>query len=166
MLINDFLDKYYKQLVDTGTNIAVVVAKSMTIDGSLDEEGWVAWKPAKSNVTNDDITKFESKYNLTLPTQYIEYVTNRQFMDIQISGYTLYGINELNTLEDLISLFPENILSFGFFPIGSIDDSDFIALNTKSGEVVRLSYDDYSFKEILFAEFTMLIDFLSEQVNK
>ena len=161
MLISDFLENYYDKLVEKKLNKVVVAPKAMIIDNSEDEEGWIEWKPAESKITRDDIKKIEEKYNIIISKQYINYILLKQFMDIQIKEYTLYGINEFNTLEKIISLFPNNILSFGFFPIGHINDTDYLAFNN-DGQVVRLSYDNYSLVEILFDDFNSLIEYLHQ----
>ncbi len=159
MSINKFLENYYNNLVKKGLNKVVVAPKAMIIKNGEDEDGWIAWKPATANITIDDINRLESKYNLNISKQYINYLLVSQFMDIQIKEYTLYGINELNTLEKIITTFPKNIISFGFLAIGSINDEDFLALN-KEGQVVRLAYDDYSLVEVLFNDFNSFIEFL------
>lgn len=159
MSINDFLKNYYNNLVKKDLNKVVVAPKAMIIKNTEDEDGWFEWRPANANTTTDDINKLESKYNLNISKQYIEYLLASQFMDIQLGEYILYGVNELNTLEKIITFSPTNILSFGFFPIGSINDTDFLALN-KEGQVVRLSYDDYALVEILFDDFNSFIESL------
>jgi hypothetical protein len=164
MLIKEFLEKYYNKLVKNGINKVVVAPKSMIIKNSEDEDGWVEWKPALSKVTKEDLNKLGEKYNIKISFQYEEYVLSKQFMDIQLDGYVLFGINENNTIEKQLELFPKNIISFGFMPIGQINDEDFIALNTNNGEVVSLAYDDYSVKKILFKDFDGFIEFLNDKI--
>jgi len=159
MLIDEFLEKYYDNLVKKELNKVVIAPKEMIIDNSEDEDGWIEWKPFEAKTTISEIKNLEANYNIDISRQYIDYCMSSQFMDIQIKEYTLYGINELNTLEKMIITLPKNIISFGFLAIGSINDEDFLALN-KDGQVVRLSYDDYSFVEILFDNFNSFIDFL------
>ena len=165
MSIDKFLDCYYEQVCDKNLNREVVVPKKMVIEGSLDNEGWKGWQPAEANISNEEIRQFESEHNIKFPKQYIDYIRNRQFMNIEIENITLYGINELYKVEDLVLLLPENIISFGFFPIGSIDDADFIVLNTHTGEIVRLYYEDYSYKEVLFKDFNTFTEFLLSKIN-
>lgn len=164
MLIKEFLEKYYNKLVKNGINKVVVAPKSMIIENSEDEDGWVEWKPALSKVTKEDLNKLDEKYNIKISFQYEQYVLSKQFMDIQLDGYVLFGLNENNTIEKQLELFPKNIISFGFVPIGQINDEDFIALNTNNGEVVSLAYDDYSVKEILFKDFDGFIEFLNNKI--
>lgn len=164
MSINNFLDCYYKEIEKKGLNKAVVVPVSMAIDNSLDNEGWQEWKSAPANIDDDMVEKIEMEYQIKIPKQYIDYVKNRQFMNIEIDQYTLYGINDINTLEAITSLLPKEIISKGLFPIGILDNDNYIVLNTENGAVVELSYDDYSIKNILAKDFNMflkkLLDFL------
>jgi len=163
MSISIFLENYYDKLVERKLNKVVVAPKSMIIDNSEDDEGWIEWKPSSVKITRDDIKEIETKYKIIISKQYIEYLLSSQFMDIQVKEYTLYGINELNTIEKILSSFPNNILSFGFFPIGNINDTDFLALN-KEGQVIRISYDDYSLVEILFTDFNSFIELINSKI--
>ncbi len=166
MLIKKFLENYYNKLVKDEINKVVVAPVSMTVENSKDEDGWVEWKPSDATLNKDDISKIETNYNIKIPEQYSQYILTKQFMDIQIGAYTLFGINEKNTLEEIIDLFPKNIISFGFLPIGQINDEDFIALNYKTGELVRLAYDDYAQKEVIFSEFNEFIKFLNNKIEE
>lgn len=164
MLVDKFLESYYKKLVEKQLNKVVIAPKAMIVNNSEDEEGWVEWKPSKAKISIDDIREIETKYNITISKQYIEYLLSSQFMDIQINEYILYGVNEINTIAKILSFFPTNILSFGFYPIGSINDTDYLSLN-KEGQVVRISDNDYSLVAILFDSFNNLIEYLSSKNN-
>lgn len=165
MLINKILDCYYGKIQKKGLNKAVSVPVSMAIENSLDSEGWQEWKTASSKINDELIKKIEMEYHVKIPSQYIDYVKNRQFMDIEIDEYVLYGINENNTLQKILNFLPDRIVAKGFFLIGSIDDADFIVVNIDTGEIVRLNYEDYSYKEKLFKDFNTFIEFLLSKIN-
>lgn len=154
------IDKYYDYLKEKGLNRVIVAPKSMIVKNSQDDEGWIEWKPAESNISRDEINALESKFNITLPSEYIDLIRKKQFMDIQIDGYTLYGVNELNTLSKLSVLLPEKVVTAGYFPIGNIGDADYIALDTNTKKVVRLSFEDYSVKEIVSNSFDKFLTLL------
>jgi len=156
------IDKYYSYLKKEDLNKAIVVPKEMIIKNSEDNEGWVKWEPVQSNVKNSELESLERKYGLHLPKYYIDFIMSKQFLDIQIGNYTLYGINSLNTLDKVALLLPERILKNGFFPIGNIDDTDYIVLDTNNGKVVRLSFEDYKQEEMLNESFVDLLQFLQK----
>ncbi len=160
MLIDEILDCYYEQIQKKGLNKAVAVPVAMTIEDSLDSEGWQGWKPASANIDDSMVKKIEMEYHIKIPSLYIDYINNRQFMDIEIDQYTLYGINETNTLETIVSLLPKEVVSKGLFPIGVLDNDDYVVLNTENGTVVELSYDDYSVKKILSENFNAFLEHL------
>lgn len=162
MLIDNFLEEYYNRLKENGINKVVIAPVSMIIENTKDEYGWFEWQPIESNLNRNDIKELMIKYKL--PIKYLEYITKKQFMDIEIDGYKLFGINENNTFEKQIELFPKNIISFGFIPIGQINDEDFIALNVNSKEIVTLSYDNYLMKEVIYSDFNKLIEFLMKKL--
>lgn len=164
MIIDDFLGNYYNKLKENGINKVVVAPESMIVKGSEDDDGWVEWKPVNSNIDKDYINKIEEKYKIKISSEYTNYILNKQFMDIEIEGYKLFGINENNTLEKQIDIFPNNIITYGFIPIGQINDEDFISLNTNTEEIVSLSYDDYSVKKVLYKDFNELIEFLIKKI--
>ncbi len=158
------IDKYYKYLKDNNLNKVVISPKSMIIENTEDTEGWMKWKTVKSNINDRDIKKLETKFNFLLPEEYLNFIKYKQFMDIQIGKYRIFGVNEFNTLEKIISMFPNNVIALGFIPIGSMNDTDFLALNVKSGEVVSLAYEDYRLKEVLFSSFHEFEIFLSNNI--
>ena len=161
MNIEDLLDTYYQSLEQKVLNKVVILPQSMMIENSEDEDGWFLWKPTKQYLTAEDLKCVEEKYKLKIPEQYKEYILSMQFMDIQINNTTLYGINEYNSIDKLFSMFPSHILSFGFIPIGQVNDEEFLALNTNSGEVVCLGYDNYELKKVLSKDFfTFIKDFI------
>ena len=162
MLINDFLNKYYSDIKTKGLTKDINVPNSMIIQ-NIDEE-WKEWKPVESSINKYDILKIEETYKITLPEQYKEYICSKQFMDIQINEYTVFGINEINTTENIFKTFPENTLKYGFIPIGQINDEDFIALNCHNENIVSFAYSDYSFKKVLFKDFNEFIEFLMEKI--
>ena len=60
MLINKFLDCYYKKIREQELNKAVSVPVSMAIENSLDSEGWPEWKIPSSEINDELIKKIES----------------------------------------------------------------------------------------------------------
>ena len=160
------IDEYYQYLKKKNLNKAVIVPDEMRVNNSEDDEGWVKWKLTKSHISTEDIKEIEGRHKIYLPQDYLDFIMNKQFLDIQISNYTIHGINSLNPLEKEASLLPSNILEKGFFPIGSIDDADYIVLNTENGRVVRLSFEDYSEIEILSKSFSTMLKFLQELLEK
>lgn len=160
------IDKYYKYIKKMGLNKAVRVPNEMMVKNSEDDEGWVEWKLAQSKLSIQDIKEITNKYQIDLPQDYIDFIMYKQFLDIEILNYTIHGINALETLDKEASLLPDSLLEEGFFPIGNIDDADYIALNTKNGKVVRLSFEEYSEVEILSENFSTMIKFLEELLEK
>jgi len=165
MLIDKFLDCYYNKLQKKELNKAVLIPNSMLIKGSKDEEGWQKWQPSSSALTDNDIKNVEKVYNIKIPQQYIDYIKNRQFMDIEIEEFTLYGINEINTWQKIIHFLPDEILVKGLLPIGVLNNDNYIALNTKDGSVVELSYDKYKIKNIFAKDFNAFIHSLYETLK-
>ena len=163
MLTNNIVDKYYKVLKNKGLNLEVNVPKSMAEKDKGD--GWFTWHPVVSSVDDKEIEEIERKYGIKLPSVYIDFIKNKQFLDIQVGGYTLFGVNENNTLEKLLKIFPENVVSLGYIPLGQINDEDFIALDTNTETVVLLGYDDYKLKKILFENFNDLISDLNKKID-
>ena len=158
------IDKYYKYLKDNNLNRTVVAPDSMTVENSEDDEGWIEWKLSKSVIDDNELKAIKTKYNIELPKEYLDFIKHKQFMDIQIGEYTIYGVNELKTLEKIISIFPADIIALSFIPIGSINDADFLALDAQSGEVVSLTFEDYKLQEVLFRNFHEFEEFLSKKI--
>jgi hypothetical protein len=163
MLTNSLVDKYYQVLKNKDLNVSVEVPESMKEKDKGNE--WFSWRPVVSNITNEEIQKVENRYGINLPKEYIEFIKDKQFLDIQVGDYTLFGVNENNSMEKVFSIFPEDIISSGYIPLGQIIDEDFIALETHTGTVVLLSYDDYRLKKVMFSQFGELIDFLNEEID-
>jgi hypothetical protein len=161
------IDKYYSELKNKGINKVVVAPDSMIVENSEDEEGWVEWQLAKTDLDASKIKEIEEKLNITLPKDYVDFISDKQFMNIQLGKYTVYGINELDTLEKVASQFPSEVVTSGYFPIGNIDDGDYLALDCKSGHVLALSIDDFKPREVLFDTFKEfeqhLLDILVDQ---
>ncbi len=161
MLISRFLDCYYKQIKEKGLNKVVTAPSSMIID-NISEDGWYEWKPAPSNI---DIAKVKKQYKIKIPSEYKEFIKNRQFMNIEISSFTLYGINEINTLEKNIDLLPSKLINQGFLSIGVLNNENYLVLNTKDNIIIEMSYDDYSIKNNIQNSFYEFIEFLLIEIN-
>ncbi len=161
MLMNEFLDKYYQSIEKKGLNKTVVCPPSMMVDEIEDEDGWVKWKLAESKVGRSDIFELEETYKIKFPSEYKEYAQSKQFMDIQIAEYTLFGINEINTIEKNLNVFPKEVISKGYIPIGQINDEDFIVFNFNTKAIETLGYDNFEIKNELFKSMEGLLNQLS-----
>ena len=159
------IDDYYQYLKKNGLNKAVTVPEAMTIPNSMDEDGWVEWQPVESNIKLDDIKNIESDFNIKIPKGYIDFILSKQFMDIQINNYTLYGINDINTLKKRIELLPAEVASKSFLPIGTMNNEDYVVLDSKTGNVLQMSFEDYSIVEKLFDSFNEFKEYLSFQLT-
>ena len=165
MKINEFLDNYYKWLKNKNLNKSVNIPEKMIIGNTLNSDGWAEWQLADSEIEKFDIFRIEEIYKIKLPNVYKEYLMSKQFLDIQIDKYTLFGINTKVSLEKVLDLFPKNIILDGYIPLGQIDDYDYIALNLNNNEVVRLDYDTYVEIEKLSDELEFFLSLLNQKIK-
>ena len=160
------IDDYYEHLKKNGLNKVVMASEAMIIPNSMNEDGWVEWQPIESNIKLEDIKNIESAFNIKIPKEYSNFILAKQFMDIQIDNYTLYGINDVNTLKKRIELLPPEVVSKGFLPIGITNSEDYIVLDHKTGNILQMSLEDYSIVKKLFDSFNEFVKYLSLQLTK
>ena len=165
MLATEFLEKYYESIEKKGLNKSVNVPQSMIIDGSEEDDGWVKWKLAESKISKFELFELEEVYKIKLSVEYKNYATCKQFLDVQIGEYTLFGINEHNTLKKIFDLFPQKIISDGYIPIGQINDENFIGLNVNNNQIVELKLKDCSFVKVLFNNFEDFFNYLANMIK-
>ena len=164
MEINEFLTNYYAWLKNKKLNKGMNIPEKMLVSNTLDKDGWSEWQLVESEISKFDLFKIEEIYKVKLPEVFKEYVMSKQFLDIQIDKYTLFGINTKKSLERILNFFAKNEISNGFIPIGQINDEDFIVLNIKTDEIIIFGYDMYDEKSKLSNSLTEFFSFLDSKL--
>jgi hypothetical protein len=87
--IREIIDTHLQTLVDIGLNrIVGEVAPEMAGNGTEadeDEEGWNAWLPVNSTVTDEEIASLEKQLGHRLPPDYITFLKHKHFYELYIS---------------------------------------------------------------------------------
>ena len=125
------------------------------------------WKVIDNQISDEDISKLESKLNVILPLSYKTYLKYKHFyemfwdLDVRLYPKPIHSWNKI-LIENNKEL-QEEILDKGYFAIGQYSDYGVIALKltdneNKEGEIVLFDYETPA-TEVLAPNF---IEFLNQ----
>lgn len=140
----------------------------------------------KSTVTLDDVRKLEKKYNIKMPQEYIDFISvaahdisslkgvidnflaeDDVHVELEIPTQPLN--NELSEIDELFSRC-ESYLNAGYIPIGDLDETGFLCIDTCMDGIFMKRFDyewcmDFTTREEFESDGIMVFDCFEDFIS-